>query len=94
MNIYLVCFLFEKHRTIRSVEDHIKDSLLKEIMSMKSTKGLQIDLSSLEIKRTLDADVLNSASFIRERVRNLTNDFFRLIYFFFEINQNKNFSHI
>lgn len=57
------------YRTIRSVEDHIKDSLLKETMSLKSTKGLQIDLASLEIKRLLDADVLRSASFIREQVK-------------------------
>lgn len=56
------------NRTIRSVEEHIRDSLLKEIMSTKSTKGLQIDLSTLEIKRSLDADVLKSASFIREMV--------------------------
>lgn len=57
------------YRTIRSVEEHIRDSILKEIMSTKSTKGIQIDLPTLEIKRTLDADVLNSASFVRERVR-------------------------
>lgn len=65
-------------RTARSVEDHIKDSLLKEIMAMKSTKGITIDLSSMEIKRTLDADLLNSASFVRERVRNLINVVFVL----------------
>lgn len=39
-------------------------------MSSKSAKGITIDLSTLEIKRTMDADVLNSASFVRERVRN------------------------
>ncbi|XP_031623658.1 proteoglycan 4 [Contarinia nasturtii] len=55
-------------RTIRSVEEHIRDSLLKEIMSSKSTKGIQIDLPTLEIKRSLDTEVLNSASFVRERV--------------------------
>ncbi|XP_055299242.1 mucin-2 [Sitodiplosis mosellana] len=55
-------------RTIRSVEEHIRDSILKEIMSMKSAKGIQIDLSTLEIKRSLDTEVLNSASFVRERV--------------------------
>lgn len=54
--------------TIRSVEEHIKDSLLKEIMSSKSTKGIAIDLPTLEIKRSLDADVLKSASFVREMV--------------------------
>lgn len=63
-------FLF-LNRTIRSVEEHIKDSLLKEITSIKSaSKGIQIDLSTLEIKRTLDADALNTASFVRERVSN------------------------
>lgn len=56
------------NRTIRSVEEHIKDSLLKEVMSIKSAKGIQIDLPTLEIKRSLDTEVLNSASFVRERV--------------------------
>lgn len=34
---------------------------------MKSSKGLHIDLSTLEIKRMLDTDVLRTASFVRER---------------------------
>lgn len=37
-------------------------------MSTKSAKGIAIDLPTLEIKRSLDADVLKSASFIREMV--------------------------
>lgn len=49
------------------MEEHIKDSILKEVNSMKSTKGIHIDLSTLEIKRLLDTDVLRSASFVRER---------------------------
>lgn len=40
-------------------------------MSAKSSKGIQIDLPTMEIKRTLDAEVLNSASFVRERVSDL-----------------------
>lgn len=84
-------FFILKNRTIRSVEEHIKDSLLKEIMSMKSSKGLQIDLSSLEIKRTLDAEVLNSASFVRERVRDLTNHFL-LCYMLNNSNLSSNFA--
>lgn len=38
-------------------------------MSARSTKGIQIDLPTLEIKRSLDTDVLKSASFIREMVK-------------------------
>lgn len=61
-------FSLIQNRTIRSVEEHIKESLLKEVMSMKSAKGIQIDLPTLEIKRSLDTEVLNSASFVREKV--------------------------
>lgn len=63
----LTAFILYSDRTIRSVEEHIKESILKEVMSMKSSKGLHIDLSTLEIKRMLDTDVLRTASFVRER---------------------------
>lgn len=53
-------------RTIRSVEEHIKDSVLKEVMSSKSSRNIQIDLTTVEIKRQLGSEIIKMASFARE----------------------------
>lgn len=56
-------------RTIKSVEEHIKESIVREIISPKSMlKGIKIALESMEIKRLLNAEILKSASFHRETV--------------------------
>lgn len=35
-------------------------------MSTKSSRNLQIDLSTVEIKRQLDSEILKTASFVRD----------------------------
>lgn len=50
-----------------NVEEHIKQSLQQEVTSPASPfKSIKIDHDSMEVKRLLDHEILNTASFMRE----------------------------
>lgn len=58
-----------RFRTIKSVEDHIKESISKEASFKKSIfNNISIDVESINIQRLLDHEALKSSSFINIEV--------------------------
>lgn len=64
-------FIFNEFsfRTIKSVEDHIKECISKEASLKKSIfNNISIDIDSINIQRLLDHEILKSSSFINIEV--------------------------
>lgn len=68
--MFIVRILNEfRYRTIKSVEDHIKESIAKEASYKKSIfNNISIDTESINIQRLLDHEILKSSSFINIEV--------------------------
>lgn len=67
-NVYLLyAFIY---RNIKSVEEHVKESILNEMSGTKGLfKNVKIDTSSIVVKRLLDTELIQFASFFKEQMQ-------------------------
>lgn len=67
LNVFFFFFIF---RNIKSVEEHIKESIMNEMSGTKALfKNVKIDISSIVVKRLLDTELIQFESFFKEQMQ-------------------------